>query len=104
MRDRDMGGREGEGNKGGSREGEREREGSRERGGEERGGGGEERNGGGGKDIGDGGGRERERKCGKTKGSMLQHYTSKNLTTSPFGNTYEVDVVSAEVAIGGCRT
>jgi hypothetical protein len=48
-----------------------------------------ERKGGGGKEIGDGGGREREGKCGKTEGSMLQHYTNKTLTTSPFGNTCE---------------
>jgi hypothetical protein len=27
-----------------------------------------------------------------------------NITTSPFGNTYEADAVSPKVAIGGCRT
>jgi hypothetical protein len=27
-----------------------------------------------------------------------------SLTTVPFGNTYEVDEVSPEVAMGGCRT
>jgi hypothetical protein len=26
------------------------------------------------------------------------------LTTGPFGNTYEADAVSPEVAMGGCRT
>ncbi len=40
---------------------------------------------------------------GQTQGSKCQN-TNKSLTTGPFGNTYEADVVSLEVAIGDCRT
>ena len=38
---------------------------------------------------------------GKTQGSMLQHLTKKNLTTSPFDNTCEAGEVSPEVEAGG---
>jgi hypothetical protein len=38
---------------------------------------------------------------GQTQGSTLQQCTNKTLTTSPFGNTYEVDEVSPEVEVGG---
>ena len=37
---------------------------------------------------------------GQTQGSMLQQRTNKTLTTSPFGNTCEVDEVSPEVEAG----
>jgi hypothetical protein len=40
---------------------------------------------------------------GKTQGSTLIVH-QQALTTGPFGNTCEVDAVSPEVAIGGCRT
>jgi hypothetical protein len=34
---------------------------------------------------------------------MLQQRTNKSLTTSPFGNTCEVDAVSLEEAMGGLQ-
>jgi hypothetical protein len=37
---------------------------------------------------------------GNTQGSMLQQCTNKTLTTSPFGNTCEVDEISSEVEAG----
>jgi len=38
---------------------------------------------------------------GQTQGSMLQQRTNKTLTIIPFGNTYEADAISPEVAAGG---
>jgi hypothetical protein len=40
---------------------------------------------------------------GQTQGSNLTMY-QKSLTTDPFINTCEVDAISPEVAIRGCRT
>jgi hypothetical protein len=40
---------------------------------------------------------------GQTHGSTLIAH-QQALKTGPFENTYKVDVVSPEVAIGGCRT
>jgi hypothetical protein len=40
---------------------------------------------------------------GKTQG-LARRVHQQSLTIGPFGNTCEVDVVSLEVAIGGCRT
>jgi hypothetical protein len=40
---------------------------------------------------------------GQTQGSTLTVH-QQALTIVPFGNTYEADAVSPEVAIGGCRT
>ena len=40
---------------------------------------------------------------GKTQGSAPRAH-QQALTTGPFGNTSEVDAVSPEVAIGGCKT
>ena len=37
---------------------------------------------------------------GQNQVSTLQQRTNKILTTSPFGNTYEADVVSHEVEVG----
>jgi hypothetical protein len=37
---------------------------------------------------------------GQTRGSTLKKHTNKNLTTSPFDNTYEEDEVSPEVEAG----
>jgi hypothetical protein len=37
---------------------------------------------------------------GQTQGSNLQQHTNKTLTTSPFGNTCEVDEVSLKVDAG----
>jgi hypothetical protein len=40
---------------------------------------------------------------GQTQGSTLIVH-QQTLTIGPFGNTWEADEVSPEVAIGGCRT
>jgi hypothetical protein len=40
---------------------------------------------------------------GKTQGSTPRAH-QQALTTGPFGNTYKVNAVSPEVAMGGCGT